>query len=95
MRLTLEWTSIAARMYAAANAVVHRESALLVSELISNGAHQFVGGESRREEAEANLIRFILNEIKLEWLEDSPRPPIGESTFDKTENSLCPLWPFC
>lgn len=98
IRLTVQWTTIAAKQFAAAKAHVSPDSAEMTSEFISEGASSFAAKGSpieKRSEAECNLKAFIAAEIAVGALENPQHPKIGETTFSKVSRALCPLWPFC
>ena len=98
IRLTVQWTTIAAKQFAAAKAHVSVVSAFMTSEFISDGASRFAAKgkpTEKRAEAECNLKALIAAEIAVGALEDPEHPKIGETTFSKVSRALCPLWPFC
>lgn len=97
IKITKEWTALAADQLKSANATVTRESGLMTSEFIFIGANRFVAegsSKEKRSEAERNLQKFIAAEIAIGTKENPERPKIGEGTF-AAARSICPLWPFC
>jgi Patatin-like phospholipase len=67
-------------------------------EMINGGVDRIkeedsLGDDKRKEEAQANLKKFVQGMIQV--AKEQRVPALQESTFRKVRDSICPIWPFC